>query len=57
MDTEILNELTDCKAIKGPRGVIKPCHWWAEYIGKCTKPASIDCPEGVKQPQQEVAYF
>ena len=57
MDTEVLNSITDCKAIKGPRGKVEPCHWWAEYKGECTKPANIKCPEGVKQPQQEVAYF
>lgn len=55
MDTDVLNAITDCKAIKDHKGEVKPCHWWAEYRGVCIKPASIDCPEGVRQPQQTVA--
>lgn len=44
MDAEILDAM-DCKK----------CHWWSDRLYKCNKPADIDCPEGVRPPQQEVA--
>ena len=54
MDSEILQALTDCKAVLDDRdGKIKHCRWWYDIIGECRKPANIDCPEGVKPPQQE----
>ena len=53
MDTDILNNLTDCKAIRGRDGKVRPCHFWYDPPGKCKKPADTDCPEGVRQPQQE----
>ena len=56
MDTDILNSVTDCKAIKGPQGKVEPCHWWYEIRGICRRPANIECPEGVRQPQQESSY-
>lgn len=63
MDTEVLNAIPDCKRVldeaatrkAGGKKMYKACHWWREYMGKCIKPANIDCPKGVKPPQQEVA--
>ncbi len=55
MDTDVLNSITDCKAIKDRDGIIKPCCWWSEHIGECGRPQNVDCPEGVRAPQQEVA--
>ena len=52
MDTEVLNAIPDCKNIdkKG-----NPCQWWYETSGECRKPSDVDCPKGVRQPQQEYA--
>lgn len=47
MDTEVLKAITDCKK----------CHFWRDYIGKCMRPSNIDCPEGVRKPQQDVAVL
>jgi hypothetical protein len=54
MDTDVLNSIPDCKAIKQD-GSTKPCCYWREYIGECIKPNNVDCPQGVRKPQQEVA--
>ena len=43
MDTDILDNLTDCKK----------CHWWYEILGRCNKPEDVNCPEGVRPKRQE----
>ncbi len=53
MDSEVLNSITDCKAIKDPNGVVKPCEWWYEILGECRRAAGIECRHGVRGPQQE----
>ena len=45
MDTEVLNQIPDCKT----------CNWWYDLLGVCEKPKDVDCPKGVRQPQQEFA--
>lgn len=45
MDTEELNQIPDCKK----------CNWWYDVVGECQKPSDVDCPKGVRQPQQEYA--
>ncbi len=45
MDSDVLNNIPDCKK----------CSWWYEIRGVCRKPNNIDCPKGVKQPNQTVA--
>lgn len=43
MDSDILNSIPDCKE----------CDWWYDVVGECRKPSDIECPKGVRQPQQE----
>lgn len=45
MDTELLESIPDCKE----------CQWWYDTYGECRKPSDMDCPRGVRQPQQEYA--
>jgi len=52
MDAEILAAISDCKNID-KKGL--PCHWWYDILGVCRKPKDIDCPQGVRRPQQEKA--
>ncbi len=56
MDTEVLNSLPDCKdARENGKKTGRPCQWWYDIRGVCCRPANIDCPQGVRQPRQEVA--
>lgn len=56
MDTDILNSITDCKAIVERSGdEPKPCEFWYEILGECRRPAGIDCRHGVRRPQQDFA--
>lgn len=57
MDTEVLNALTDCKAIKQPDDSVGPCYYWRERIGKCIIPSDTKCPVGVPRPRQDVAIL
>ena len=55
MDTEVLNSITDCKAIKRQDDSTKPCCYWYDILGVCRKPSNVKCPQGIPEPSQEVA--
>ena len=57
MDADVLNNLTDCKAIVDAEGNINPCPWWYETLGECTIPANVDCLQGIRKPQQDMVEF
>jgi hypothetical protein len=48
MDTEVLQAMSPCTNEKGK------CHWWDALRGNCYKPDDTKCPQGVRQPLQEV---
>ena len=53
LDSEDLNSKQDCKDVKDKDSNIRPCQCWFEMLGVCRRPANIDCPQGVRWPQQE----
>ena len=69
MDSEVLDELTDCKRVINEEATRKaqrldrthpniygPCHWWYEIKGECIIPNDIKCRYGVPKLMQESSY-
>lgn len=60
MDADILKQMSPCTKeyvgkIDGKHVYVdKKCHFWDAMVGRCMKAASVNCPNGVRLPQQEV---